>query len=151
MVLFTSSSVMHYLLPQRQFHGIQTQDFLKRNLLYLKVSQTGEMMDLKPVGHVPTRLFSPDRLNKNPAVWPIVGLLGMWAVGLVGYSVYAFLSRDVEYTKSMKSRAEQVDLLLNPRPNKLLTINEKYRPMPELHELYKEMDQARACSSVNKE
>ncbi|KAK7791307.1 hypothetical protein R5R35_009946 [Gryllus longicercus] len=77
--------------------------------------------------------------------------MGLWAVGVPAYCVYAALTRDVEYRSAGKKQHEMVDLR-NPKPLKLITINEEYRPNNELADLLDDINksqkkgQGRACN-----
>lgn len=79
------------------------------------------------------RGFTFTDMKKNPAVIPLVLIIGATITGLLGYCTYASFTRpDV----SLNRKAYEWDTMdvMNPKKLKMRVFNQEYKPMPELHE-----------------
>lgn len=79
------------------------------------------------------RGFTLQDMKKNPAVIPLVVIIGCTVVGLMGYCTYASLTRpDVSLNK--KTYEWDTMDVMNPKKLKMRVFNQEYKPMPELNE-----------------
>lgn len=79
------------------------------------------------------RGFTLQDMKKNPAVIPLVVIIGCTVVGLMGYCTYASLTRpDVSLNK--KTFEWDTMDVMNPKKLKMRVFNQEYKPMPELNE-----------------
>lgn len=79
------------------------------------------------------RGFTFTDMKKNPAVIPLVVIIGATITGLLGYCTYASLTRpDVSLNK--KTYEWDTMDVMNPKKLKMRVFNQEYKPMPELNE-----------------
>ncbi|XP_055602987.1 uncharacterized protein LOC129751472 isoform X2 [Uranotaenia lowii] len=79
------------------------------------------------------RGFTPADMKKNPAVIPLVVIIGVAVAGVLGFSTYAGLTRpDVSFNR--KTYEWDTMDTMNPRKLKMRVYNQEYNPMPELNE-----------------
>ncbi|MCF8884065.1 NDUFA4 family protein [Erythrobacter sp. SN021] len=83
-------------------------------------------------------LFGLGILKKKFELIPLVGILGVACVGAAAYSFYAIYQKpDVRLNKFADQPPWEK---VNPeQPQKLVTLNQKYRKIPELEALRKEI------------
>jgi hypothetical protein len=83
-------------------------------------------------------LFGLNILKKKFELIPLIGILGVACVGCVAYCGYALIQKsDIRLNKYAENPAyERVD---PEKPQKLVTLNQKYQKIPELEALRKEI------------
>ncbi|XP_058447655.1 normal mucosa of esophagus-specific gene 1 protein-like [Malaya genurostris] len=79
------------------------------------------------------RGFTFTDMKKNPAVIPLVVIIGIAVAGVCGFSVYSFYTRpDVSFNRKVYEW-DTMDVM-NPKRLKVFAINVEPKPMPELSE-----------------
>uniref|UniRef100_A0A4Y0BGT8 Uncharacterized protein n=1 Tax=Anopheles funestus TaxID=62324 RepID=A0A4Y0BGT8_ANOFN len=79
------------------------------------------------------RGFTMTDVKKNPAVVPLVVIMGTAVIGCSGFIIYASLTRmDVSLNKKVFPH-DTMDVM-NPQKKKIFVFNQKYDPNPELNQ-----------------
>ncbi|XP_046396837.1 normal mucosa of esophagus-specific gene 1 protein-like isoform X2 [Ischnura elegans] len=73
---------------------------------------------------------------------PIITIVGAVSTGVVAAIAYATYKLDIQFDRRREPRIDTMIDLLNPRSKKLITIQQEYKPMTELHAILTEMKQA---------
>lgn len=86
--------------------------------------------------------FGLRSLKKNYELIPIVGIMGLFTVGLTGFTLYSlFYKTDVVINKNAPPRFEEI----NPeQPQKFYTIAQEYKRIPELERAKREVAELRS-------
>ncbi|XP_058823746.1 uncharacterized protein LOC131684682 [Topomyia yanbarensis] len=79
------------------------------------------------------RGFTFTSMKKNPAVIPLVAIIGLAVSGVCGFIVYSFYTRpDVSFNRKVYEW-DTMDVM-KPKQLKIFAFNQQVQPMPELNE-----------------
>ncbi|KAG8230182.1 hypothetical protein J437_LFUL006114 [Ladona fulva] len=71
-------------------------------------------------------------------LYPIVACVAAVVTGGIATAIHSMFKLDVSINKYAPPRHDGIDLM-NPQKKKLVVTNDKYEPMPELHNLLQEI------------
>ncbi|GAB6024392.1 hypothetical protein CHUAL_009558 [Chamberlinius hualienensis] len=83
--------------------------------------------------------FNWSGIKKFPSLAPMVIIMGVAVTGCMSYCIYALNKKDVIIQRSNPLPPWERTDLQNPKPSKIITINQKYDADERLKELKKEI------------
>ncbi|XP_023236798.1 normal mucosa of esophagus-specific gene 1 protein-like isoform X1 [Centruroides sculpturatus] len=86
---------------------------------------------------IKSSIFGFKMMRKHPEVIPLVTIVGFAFTGMIAFGIYSFFSKsDVVFDKKNIPPWERID---PEKPQKLITIAQEWKKIPELEELRKEL------------
>ncbi|XP_055640613.1 uncharacterized protein LOC129778009 [Toxorhynchites rutilus septentrionalis] len=107
--------------------------YFRRFLVTDKGKNDAQLRTASRGPHYDLRGFTFTTMKKNPAVLPLVVIIGAAVAGVVVYSTYAAFTRpDVSFNRKVYEW-DTMDVM-NPKQLKIRAYNQELGPMPELNE-----------------
>ncbi|XP_055548737.1 uncharacterized protein LOC129732174 [Wyeomyia smithii] len=104
-----------------------------RRFLQANVAKTAPTRGMARSPYSDPRGFTFTDMKKNPAVLPLVVIIGVAVTGVCGFSTYSFLTRP-DVSLNRKNYTWDTMDVMNPKYMKVLAFNQEVKPMPELNE-----------------